>query len=540
MKPSPSNRKRARKAYRVTSKILISYLRIFLAKRIFGKAYYEKRIERVHTKNAQRIKETIVELQGLFTKVGQLLSIMSNILPEQYMEVLESLQDQAPASPFDAIKKMLEDELDEPIEQLFSDFEETPIASASIGQVYRARLKSGEDVAVKVQHPDVHELAEADLNSIQTLIKRISWFIKIGGIEHVYGQVRIMIKEELDYEKEANSMIVINDNIADEEGIIIPKVYTEYSSKRVLVTEFHDAAKITDTEQLDSWGIDRNEVAERLVLVYCKMILEDGIYHADPHPGNVLINKNGELILLDFGAVAVLDEKMRKEIPVIIQAIIRKDNPKILASLKRMGFIGNDKESQKIAGKLIDALSQFIRNEVEIENMNFKDLKFDDIKGSSLDNLRKEISIKELTKTIQVPKDWILLERTLMLIMGTSSALAPEFKPMDVIKPYLKKLVIKDGGIKNIILDTLKQQFSTLLGLPTELNNFLKKANNGELELEIKNPDTKIYAGIQQLMLALLMLASVSFYLIDERIVFVVAASAFGVLLLRSVWKNKR
>jgi len=540
MKVSSSYRKRARKAYRVTSKILVSYLWIFLAKRIFGKSYYKNRIEAVHTKNAKRVKELILELQGLFTKVGQLLSVMSGFLPEQYMEVLESLQDRAPASELRNTEALIESELKEPITELFSEFDQTPIASASIGQVYKARLKSGESVAIKVQHPNIHELAQADLTIIENLIKRISWFITIGGIEHVYSQVRIMIEEELDYTREAESMKTISANLTETEGVIVPKVYTEYSSEKILVTEFQEGVKITNTEQIDAWRIDRNTLAERLVLVFCKMVLEDGFYHADPHPGNVLVNKEGDIILLDFGAVAVLDDKMRKEIPIIIQAIIRKDNKAILSSLKTMGFVGNDKNSQKIASKLIVAISQFIQNEVEIENMNFKDLKFDDIKGSSLDNLRKEISIRELTKTIQVPKDWILLERTLMLILGTSSVLAPEYKQMDTLKPYLKKLVMKDGGLKKIIIDTLKQQLSTLLGLPSELSSFLKKANNGELEIELKNPNDKSYVLGQQLILSLFLIASVPLYLLKENSIFIISMSVFGVLLLRSVWKNRK
>jgi predicted unusual protein kinase regulating ubiquinone biosynthesis (AarF/ABC1/UbiB family) len=518
----------------------VSYLWIFLAKRIFGKSYYSKRIEAIHAKNAKRVKELILELQGLFTKVGQLLSVMSGFLPERYMEVLESLQDHAPASQLNENIALIEGELNESIAELFSEFDETPIASASIGQVYKARLKSGESVAVKVQHPNIHELAKADLTIIQNLIKRISWFITIGGIEHVYSQVRIMIEEELDYTREAQSMQTIGENLNETAGVIIPKVYTEYSSKKILVTEFQDAVKITNTEQLDTWEIDRDALAERLVLVYCKMILEDGFYHADPHPGNVLVNEAGEIILLDFGAVAVLDDKMRKEIPIIVQAIIRKDNKAILASLKKMGFVGNDKDSQKIASKLITAISHFIQNEVEIENMNFKDLKFDDIKGSSLDNLRKEISVRELTKTIQVPKDWILLERTLMLVLGTSSVLAPEYKHMNTLKPYLKKLIMKDGGLQKIILDTLKQQFSTLLGLPSELSSFLKKANNGELEIEVSNPNDKSYVLGQQLILSLFLIASVLFYLMKENTIFIISMSVFGGLLLRSVWKNRK
>ncbi|MDX2361940.1 MAG: AarF/UbiB family protein [Crocinitomicaceae bacterium] len=535
-----SNRKRARKAYKVTYKILFSYLWIFLWRKLHSKDNYQQKLEALHTKNATRLKDAILELQGLFTKAGQLLSVMSGFLPEQYTEVLESLQDQAPESSFDVVKKQLEEELGESIEQLFESFDNEPIASASIGQVYKARLKSGEIIAVKVQHPNIHELAEADLDIIHQLIKRVSWFITIGGIDHVYSQVRMMIEEELDYEKEAENMQLIGQNLLETKGILVPHVFTEYSSKKVVVTAFYEGVKITNVEQLDKWKIDRSEISERLLLAFCKMILEDGLYHADPHPGNVLVNEDGDIILLDFGAVAELNQKMREEIPIIIQAIIRKDNDKILKSLRKMGFIGNDKESGQIAGKLIDAISHFLQNEVEIENMNFRDISFDDVKGSSIDKLRKDVSIKELTKTIQVPKDWILLERTILLIMGSSKTLAPELNPIDVIKPYLKNLVLKDGGLRKIIIDAIKQQLSTVLGLPSEMSAFLKKANNGELEIEVKSDNSKLYALGQQFIFALFILASVGFYLIQPATVFIISGSLFGALLLRSVWKNRK
>ena len=303
MKSGISIRKRSRKAYRLSNQLLFSYLSLHLGKKVFGVHYYNKRIDRVHAKNAKRVKEAISELEGLFTKAGQLLSTLSHILPDQYMQALESLQDDAPASPFEDTKALIEKELNGSIDELFNEFGSTPIASASIGQVYRATLKSGEKVAVKVQHSNIEELAQADLIIIEKLIKRISFFVKIQGIEHVYGQVKIMIEEELNYETEADSMKHISENISEIEGVRIPKVFSSHSAQRILTTQFEEGTKITNTTQLDNWNIDRNALAEKFILAYFRMILEDGLFHADPHPGNLLVNEQGELIILDVGAV---------------------------------------------------------------------------------------------------------------------------------------------------------------------------------------------------------------------------------------------
>lgn len=538
-------KKRARKAYRLANQIMWSYLRLYLAKRIFGKRYYENRINALHEKNALRIKTAILDLKGLFTKVGQLLSVMSTILPDAYANVLESLQDDAPASSFEETEKTIENDLGEPISTLFLNFDKTPIASASIGQVYKAQLKTGEQVAVKIQHNDIEALAELDLNIIEKLVKRLSFFLKIKGIDHIYKQVRLMVEEELNYSLEAESMQRISANLSDFEGIVVPKVYSEYSSSKIIVCDFHEGVKITNTEKLAEWNINPKEISERLITAFCKMILDDGFYHADPHPGNVLVNQQGEIVLLDFGATAQLNDEMRKEIPILIQHIIRKDTAKIIKSLQKMGFLGNDSDSKEVAGKLVDALTTFVQNEIKIDNLNFKEVSIDDIKGSSLDKLRKEIGIKELATTIQVPKDWILLERAIILIHGISATIAPEYNPMDTVKPYLKKMVLSKGGLKSIILDTIKQQFGALIQLPSELNEFLNKANDGKLEVQVRNKDARrFYALGQQFML----LIAILFLLLmrtlnngkDATNWMIPVSIGLGILLIISVWRNRK
>lgn len=540
-----SGKKRARRAYGIANRIMLSYVTLYISKKLFGTRYYEKRIDALHEKNALRIKTAILELKGLFTKVGQLLSVMSTILPDAYANALESLQDNAPASSFEETEKTIQTDLGEPIADLFAEFDPEPIASASIGQVYKAQLKTGEKVAVKIQHSDIKALAELDLNIIETLVKRLSFFLKINGIEHVYKQVRLMVEEELDYTLEAQSMTRISANLADFPTIIIPKIYDAYSSSKIIVCDFYEGVKITNLEKLAEWQIDPKELSERLITAFCKMILEDGFYHADPHPGNVLVNQKGEIILLDFGATAQLNDGMRKEIPILIQHIIRKDTPKIIASLQKMGFLGSDSDSKEVAGKLVDALTTFVQNEIKIDNLNFKDVSFDDIKGSSLDKLRKEIGLKELAKTIQVPKDWILLERAIILIHGISATIAPDYNPMETVKPYLKKMVLSKGGLKTIILDTLKQQLTAIVQLPGQLSGFLEKANDGKLEVQVRNKDARrFYALGQQFMLLisilfLILVTTLSSQQSTQNWTIPVTL-ILGLLLLISVWKNRK
>jgi ubiquinone biosynthesis protein len=503
-------KKRRRKAFRTANRIMWTYFWLLVRKKLFGQTYYQKRINALHEKNAERLKAAILELKGLFTKVGQLLSVMSTILPDAYADILASLQDDAPASSFESTESTIIKELGESIEALFSEFDRQPIASASIGQVYKARLKTGQQVAVKIQHPDIESLADLDLTVIEKLVRRVSFFLQIKGIDNVYKQVRIMVEEELDYGYEAKSMIRISENLKDFDKIIVPNVYSAYSSPKIIVCDFHEGVKITNREKLKEWQVDPQELSERLVTAFCKMILVDGFYHADPHPGNILVNNKGEIILLDFGATAELNEEMRKEIPLLIQHIIRKDTPKIIASLQKMQFLGTDHDSLEVAEKLVAALTTFVQNEIKMDNLNIKDVSFDDIKGSSIDRLRKEIGFKSLATALEVPKDWILLERAMILIHGISATIAPEYNPLDTVKPYLKKVVLSGGGLKSLILDTLKQEVVSLVQLPSAMNRFFELANRGKLVVETRNKDLKrMYALGHQFMLFLALLALV-------------------------------
>jgi ubiquinone biosynthesis protein len=542
METKISYKKRTRKAIGIVNRLIWRYLRLYIGKKILGKKYYNRRVGAVELKNAQDLKKGIIELKGLFIKFGQLLSIMSNVMPKSYGELLESLQDHAPEVPFGNSKQTLEEDLGDTLENLFQDISEKPIASASIGQVYKATLKSGEKVAVKVQHKNIEELAKADLKIIKKMLKRVSYFVKVNGLDFVYEQVSKMIIDELDFSKERASMQIIAENLKDTEGVIVPKVFSEFSSSRVLTTSFEEGVKITNIGQLKAWGLDGEVISKRLILVFCKMVLEDGFYHADPHPGNILVNQKGEIVLLDFGAMAVLSDNMRKEIPVLLQGALSQNYDKVLTSLQKMGFIGDSADARKVAKKIVDAFSNFLNNEVEMSGFKMNDVTIDDIKGSSIEGLLKELSIAELTKTIQVPKDWVLLNRTLVLIGGISAQIAPDLDPISVIKPYLKSQMMTFENIKNLLLDAIKSQFKSLLALPGQLNIFFGKANNGELAFEVKSDTKKLYAVGQQFIMVVLFLAFAFFYQMrnHNNDLWLYGAILIAALFIRSVWRNRK
>ncbi len=505
---------RIRKAYSTTFIVILSYLKLLFAKKVFGKKYYEKRIFNLHVKNATRVKNAILELEGLFIKVGQLLSILSNFLPEQFQKPLEELQDKIPPRPFAEVSSRIEKEFGKRPSDLFQSFEEVPIASASIGQAHKAFLKDGTCVVVKVQHQNIEEIAQIDLEIIRKLTKLVGWFFEIKGLDFTYTQIRKMIEEELDFKQEAISMMLISNNLKEIEGIDVPDVHAEYSTTRVITTTWHEGVKVSESEQLRKWGVSGQEVVTVILKAYCKMVFKDGFYHADPHPGNILVKENGTITLIDFGAVAYLGQKLQKGIPQLIEAAIKNDTEQVIETMRYMGFLADGKEAAEMAEKMVNALRDFLQNEVKLESLNFKEIEFDPFNNSLLE-LIQDIGISGIAGTVQMPKDFVLLNRTLTLLLGISNSLAPDLNPLQVVRPYIKEYVLdQSDDFVGIVSSFMKRSLSTAVGLPDELHRALRLIERGKLVT--RTPDIRdgfrlIYQVGQQFLFAVLIIAATAF-----------------------------
>lgn len=541
---------RIRKAYWTAFVVMWSYLRLYLLKKVFGQKYYEKRILSLHIHNAEKVKKAILQLQGLFIKVGQLLSILTNFLPEAFQAPLEALQDQIPARPYTEIQQRIQSELGKDPVVLFSHFNKNPIAAASIGQAHRAELKDGTQVVVKVQHANIESIAAVDLHIMQRLTSLVSWFFDIKGMEYAYTQVKKMIEEELDFRQEAVSMQLIQANLAKEKGFAIPVVHTDFSTQRVLTTTFHEGVKINNTTQLDDWNIDRLDLANRLVHAYCQMVFEDGFYHADPHPGNILIQKDGTIVLLDFGAVATLKPTMRTGLLKLIEAAAKNDTRGIIDAMKMMEFLANEREATKIAERVIDAFRNFLQNEVQFEGLSFQDIKVNPFE-TSLFNLTQEIGIKGLANTVQVPKDYVLLNRMVTLLLGICNTLDPHMNPIEVIRPYFQQFVLGErGDLVNFIRELLQKTIANVVSLPSDLRKTLDQVQRGEIEVKSIGSVQRtqlMYSLGQQLIFSLLLIASLCFAFVYQEagasnlsLYAWIAAGLFFYLFIRSLYRAKK
>lgn len=482
-----ANRWRFIKAYTTTFQVIFSYLSLFWIAKLFGKAYRDANIARVHKLNARRVYETILELQGLFIKVGQLLSIMANFLPSEFRAELEGLQDQVPPRRFAEIRARVEEEFSAPVDEVFADFHREPIASASLGQVHEAKTKDGTRVVVKVQHQDIDEIVRLDLKTIRRIMAIVQWFVPVQGLDAYYHQIKDLLRQELDFSAEADNIEKIAKNFTEDPRVLFPVPVRDLSTKRVLTTTFVEGKKLTDVAGLDAMGIDKKELANRLVRVYCQMIFVDGVYHADPHPGNILVNAKGDIVLLDFGAVAELSQPMREGIPEFLEGVIRRDTDRLIRALRKMGFLSRTSD-EAVSEKIIEYFHRKFQEEVKLESFNLKDIKIDPQRGfENLLDLRKmNVGLKELSGAFHVPRDWVLLERTILLVYGCCSMLDPELNPMGIIQPYLQDFVLGNRDWQTIAMETMRDMALGAVTLPEDLKKYLTRATRGEMEVRVK------------------------------------------------------
>ena len=491
---SGANKNRFVRAYYTTFLVIFSYLWFGARARLYGKAWRDQRMARVHTRNARRVYETILALQGLFIKVGQLLSIMANFLPEEFTHELEGLQDQVPPRPYEEIAARVESELGSrdgqkprSVDAIFDEFKREPIASASLGQVHEARLKSGERVVVKVQHNDIDRIVRLDLKTIRRIMMIVQWFVPVQGLDAYYHQIRELLHEELDFAREADNIERIAQHFAKDSQIVFPTPVRALSTSRVLTTHFLDGKKITDIAAIDAMGIDKKDLAKRLVRAYCQMIFVDGVYHADPHPGNIMVAKDGALILLDFGAVAELSPQMREGIPEFLEGVLRRDTDRLIKAMRKMGFLSRTTDEEMVE-KIFEYFHRRFQEEVKLESFNLKDIKIDPQKGleNLLDMRKMNIGLKELSGTFHIPKDWVLLERTILLLYGCCSLLDPELNPVAIIQPYLQEFVLGNRDWTQIAMEAVREAAMGALTLPDEMHRYLTKATRGKLEVRVR------------------------------------------------------
>ena len=451
---------RVRKVIGYTLGFLFSYYRLKWISFLLGSAYYQRNLNRLLSQKGEELKHLFTHLEGLFIKAGQFLSIAGFFLPENFKKQLEGLQDAATPKDFYQIHSFLLSHYAVPLSDIFTKIEETPIAVASIGQVHKAWLLDGTPVVLKIQHEHIERIAEIDLTIIRKLTYWIGRYFTLDGLDYAYKQIEALILQEIDFEKEANSLISISSSLSDENAWSFPTVFESLSGRKILVMTWIEGNKITDKEYLSLNNIDPKIIVDRLLNGFCRMIFEHGFYHADPHPGNILVDKTGNICLLDFGAVSTLSPLFKKEIPVLIIAFSTLDVKRLTQQLITLGFINDSPAAESLAIDLAKALNQFLENDID-QLFNPEGAMNPEFWNNPVSHIMLNTSLKDLSASFRIPKDYILLGRTFSLLLGVSIVIRPGENPLIYLSPIIKKYLnetnqsqwFKEAGLfgRNII-----------------------------------------------------------------------------------------
>ena len=436
----------------------------------------------------ERIRLAVEELGPTFVKFGQIMSTRMELLPPELIEELKKLQDHARPLPFSEIKGVILETCPN-LDDWFLEFDETPIASASIGQVHRAVLKDGTKVAVKVQRPGIPDVIETDLGILLSMAERIDSVFPEVRMYNPVGMVQdfaTQIRKELDFTRDARNADRMARNFAGVPGIRFPKIYWEYTSSRVLVMEFIEGVRIDNADAIRNMGLDPHVVGVNGFLAYLKMIFEDGFFHGDPHPGNLLVTKAGDVVFLDFGIVGVLRPEKRQNFINLLFALVTDDIEMMLKALEGFGIVIKESDRESLRDDLYIMMHDF-GGGTEVHQVNFG------------------LLVNELTETmrryrLQVPMNLMLLLKVFVMVLDIGMRLDPNFNFSKEITPYLTRLAetntLSAAYVKRAT-NSLMEAVDAAFDLPRNINLMLKRLSTGTVRLEIVDTD------LQKLQMAL-------------------------------------
>jgi len=382
-----------------------------------------------HTREA-RIRLALTELGPTFIKLGQLLSTRPDVVGVQLADELAKLQSNVPADPPEKIRALVAEELGQSVEELFERFDDEAIASASIGQVHAARLASGEEVVVKIQHLGIESTVREDLEvlgGLAQLAEMIPEFAPYRPVATVAEMARTL-RRELDFGREERNLQQFEAQFGDNPSVRIPKPITELCTARILTMERIDGTKLENTQQLLAAGIDLGEVARRGAELYLDMIFMHGFYHADPHPGNIVVLPGNVIGLLDFGMVGRLDERLREDIEEMLLAIVNQDVTILASLIKRVGTIPPGLDEGALAIDIADFVGQYATRSLAQFDL-----------GGALTDMTQIIH----RHRISLPPQVGLLIKTLVTLEGTTKMLSPKFSLMEVMRPFQRKMLLR-------------------------------------------------------------------------------------------------
>lgn len=441
-----------------------------------GKSKYES-IEELDSSLPERIRLSLQELGTTFIKLGQMLSTRPDLVGDDIATELTKLQDDVPPVDLEIIKSTIETEINSPVENIFSEFDEKPLGSASIGQVHKAVLKNGDKVAVKVQKPGIEEIVHKDITIMRFLAKRINDYmprLRIYNLPRIVDEFERSILKEIDYNQEAINTIRFDNNFKENEAIYVPKIYKEYSTDKVLTMELIEGKKVSDVIDSDE-GYDKPLIAKREIDSYFKQVLIDGFFHADPHPSNVYILEDNVVCFLDFGMMGILDQEFREDCAELIMHYLENNVKGVINQLVYMGIINENIDMRAFKNDLTGLMYRFYG--VGLKEMH-----------GGLNGL---ISLMR-KYNVQIPGEISLLIRGIALVEDTGERLDPDFDPVEAFRPMARNVMrqrVSPSHMIDFIKDNLFEFEHIVKTLPQNLSKVLYRIEEGKINIEVEHKD---------------------------------------------------
>jgi len=468
--------KRFRKIVTMFVKFIVQLWWVDKKKRFLTVENYQKQTKAIYRKQASAFTEMASDLGGLLIKLGQFFSSRVDVLPEEYTSELSKLQDAVrPVETVEIIKR-IEAEYCCPLAEVYTNFSQEPIASASLGQVHIAEIKGHNKVAVKILRPGIEEIIQTDFNALRFMLTFAKRYPKISAavdLEQIYQEFVETTLDELDYVKEGRNADTFRANFSADSRVSVPEVYWEYTTKHVLTMEYVTGYKVNDFQALKRAGLDRAQIADTLISAYVQQLLKDAFFHADPHPGNLLVKEDGTLVFIDFGMVGRIEKGMREELIAFLLALFKKDTDQMVIAFEKLGFLRPQADKLTLAKGLKLILAK-VFNDPSLNKVNSEDF---------LLELREFM----YSQPFQIPARTLFLGKSLLTIMGICGGLNPQLDLIKTLRPYAEELLSGNesgNGTQDFILDQAKKTLSEFITLPEKLNRLITGLEVGEIRIQ--------------------------------------------------------
>jgi ubiquinone biosynthesis protein len=455
---------------------------LFIRKTVFGRRNEHERILEDATVEqglsvGERIRKTCEELGPTFIKFGQILSTRTDIITENVARELSALQDAVPPFPFEQAKSLIESEFNAKIEDIFEDFSKTPIASASMAQVYTARLHSGMKVAVKVQRPDIRSIVDIDVHILKSIARFIDRYTKYGEMYDFSGMVdefAKVLEDELDFTLEAENTDRFRKNRAGDFGVTAPEVKWVYTTSKVLTMEHIDGIKITDLAALEQRHINPDTMARKFVGSLIEQMLSDGFFHADPHPGNLMIRDSGQIVFIDLGMMGELSERYKRLLTDLLIGLSLKNTRKVAQALVELGITRESVETKAFENSIEELLGEFLY-----------------VPLSEVSLMRVFMGLFELAARhrIKIPRAFSLIAKCLGTAQNIVEQLSPQLNMLEIAQQTAKRILMHSMGgenAKNALLSGAMDAVDIAKSLPSLIVRLLKKAESSDFVLEFR------------------------------------------------------